>query len=571
MKNARIVRKRYIGLIFVLIVLLIAVIGGGAYWFISADSLGLPSYTSPPQVSGNCSAADMNLVVDTSGSVQKTASEYKQNLIQFVRNTEANIPDTNWSLTTFDSRATVKNGWTKDPTGVITSINQISPYGSTATASGIKSALDQGSANSVLNTNNQAKIMLIITDGIPNVALNGSPNTIEASRDAITEANAARAAGYSTVVVDVSSGTKSNNQNDILRGLAGTDVPTIAGNIIPATFANLSSSLADAFGCQTNTVSITKTVDNATPIVGTDVNYTITVTNNNTADEPKATNINIDDTLPAGLTLKSATPSLGTFTSPNWVIPSLDQGQSATLKMKVTVNSSDTVGQAIVNTTKITQLDQDDNNTADNTATATVTPKKKPANDIVAITKVVNNSTPQVGTDIEYTITVKNLNATGGDDATNIVVSDTLPSGVTFKSAQSPTTGVYTDPKWTIPSLKAGQDASIVITATVSKDDTPDVELKNTATIVSLDQEDDNPDNNTATATVTPKAEPTEPTTPEEPTPQEPSTPEETSAPAPKVIVKATATGPDTNVVYSISAILSLLVLGGLYLLKNRK
>ena len=72
---------------------------------------------------------------------------------------------------------------------------------------------------------------------------------------------------------------------------------------------------------------ITKIVDNGTPDEGDTVTFTVTVTNSGPA---QATNVSIDDVLPAGLTIGSVTPSIGSYTAPTWTIGTLNNGVSAT-------------------------------------------------------------------------------------------------------------------------------------------------------------------------------------------------------------------------------------------------
>ena len=57
-------------------------------------------------------------------------------------------------------------------------------------------------------------------------------------------------------------------------------------------------------------LAVTKTVDNATPVVGANVTFTITVTNNGPNG---ATGAQVADTLPSGYAFVSATPSQGNY------------------------------------------------------------------------------------------------------------------------------------------------------------------------------------------------------------------------------------------------------------------
>ena len=58
-------------------------------------------------------------------------------------------------------------------------------------------------------------------------------------------------------------------------------------------------------------LSVTKTVNKSTPNVGSNVIYTVTVSN--AASYSTATDVLLSDLLPAGETLVSATPSVGTY------------------------------------------------------------------------------------------------------------------------------------------------------------------------------------------------------------------------------------------------------------------
>lgn len=79
-------------------------------------------------------------------------------------------------------------------------------------------------------------------------------------------------------------------------------------------------------GC--SDLKVVKTVNNITPVVGTNVTFTITASNLGVSND---TNVNVIDVLPSGYTLISATPSTGIWTAPNWNIGNFASGQSATL------------------------------------------------------------------------------------------------------------------------------------------------------------------------------------------------------------------------------------------------
>ncbi|WP_394757938.1 gliding motility-associated C-terminal domain-containing protein [Flavobacterium sp.] len=113
-------------------------------------------------------------------------------------------------------------------------------------------------------------------------------------------------------------------------------------------------------------VGIVKTVSNATPAVGSNVTFTLTANN---AGPSNATNVVVNDVLPAGYTFVSATPSTGTWTAPNWTIGNLANGASETLDITVTVNATG----SYANTATIT-LTETDPTPANNTSTNTPVP-----------------------------------------------------------------------------------------------------------------------------------------------------------------------------------------------------
>ena len=134
--------------------------------------------------------------------------------------------------------------------------------------------------------------------------------------------------------------------------------PNVANNSASATVTPQQADLA-----------ITKTVDNATPGVGSTVTFTVTVSNSGPST---ATNVTLADLLPAGLTFVSATPSQGTYVSATgvWTAGTIASAGSASLSLAASV----TQAVALTNTATITHADQFDPSTANNTASATVAP-----------------------------------------------------------------------------------------------------------------------------------------------------------------------------------------------------
>ncbi|MEO1645648.1 MAG: DUF11 domain-containing protein, partial [Chloroflexota bacterium] len=213
------------------------------------------------------------------------------------------------------------------------------------------------------------------------------------------------------------------------------------------------------------TLVVTK-VDDVDPVPAGDVvTYTITITNTGTPDIP-ANDVIMRDTLPtptSGLSVELVTPSQGTC-SPvaggvlTCNLGMIASGASATVTVAVRVDP-DNAAQTMTNEVSVTSEEGNDEDTDETT-------------DIIreidlAIEKVVNQEFPVEGDTISYTLTIDN---NGPSDATNVVVTDTIPAGITFSRFVPPTlpcvfaTGTLT---CTFASLAAGDTIEIGIEATV--------------------------------------------------------------------------------------------------------
>ena len=113
------------------------------------------------------------------------------------------------------------------------------------------------------------------------------------------------------------------------------------------------------------------------------------------------------------------------------------------------------------------------------------------------ISITVDKNTPAIGTNVTFTLTAGN---DGPDEATEISVSNVLPTGYTFISA-SATSGAYSSGVWSSFALAKGGTATLIVVATVNATGT----YVNTATI-SGKENDPVAGNNSATATTVPTA-----------------------------------------------------------------
>ncbi len=240
-------------------------------------------------------------------------------------------------------------------------------------------------------------------------------------------------------------------------------------------------------------LAVTKT-DSADPVVaGNQLTYTIVVTNNGPS---QATNVSLTDTLPTGVTFVSGTSSTGATVSAAGLasglsLGTLDSGATATVTVLVGVNG-DT--RTTLTNTAVVSATETDSNTANNTATATTTVN---ANVDVAVVKTDSSDPVVAGGTLTYTITVTN---NGPSTATNVVVTDPLPTGLTFTSGTATNSGTVTNAAnvvtATIPTLASGASATITVITAVSS--TATGTLTNTAT-VDTTENDTVPSNDTST------------------------------------------------------------------------
>ncbi|MBO9585032.1 MAG: DUF11 domain-containing protein [Flavobacterium sp.] len=258
---------------------------------------------------------------------------------------------------------------------------------------------------------------------------------------------------------------------------------------------------------QSSDLSITKTVNNSTPIIGSQVTFEIILTNNGPNDN---TGIELTDLLPSGYTFAGFNNSKGTYNPLTglWTIGNLISGNSETLEIVATVNPTGNY----LNEAEVTAADlPDPNSTPNNGVTtendyASASTSPIPQTSDLSLTKTVSNPTPLVGALVNYRIVVTN---NGPNDNTGIQVTDILPSGYTFasfstsKGTYDPATGI-----WTVGNLLNANSETLQIYATVNASGN----YTNIAEVTAADQLDPNStpnngvptENDYATATTVP-------------------------------------------------------------------
>ena len=184
-------------------------------------------------------------------------------------------------------------------------------------------------------------------------------------------------------------------------------------------------------------LSLTLKVSNPSPIMGSTVAYTVTVTNGGPS---QATGVTVRDLLPAGYTYVSNVPSQGSYNSStgDWTGIVLASGASAQLRLNATVKMSGSYSNyAQVMASGPTDPDSGPGNnstTEDDDDTLATTPVAE-ADLLLGIADAPDPV--NAGASLTYTVTVSNA---GPSDAVGVVFTDTLPTAVTYLS--------YTGANW---------------------------------------------------------------------------------------------------------------------------
>ena len=206
---------------------------------------------------------------------------------------------------------------------------------------------------------------------------------------------------------------------------------TDSGDSNTADNSATASATVGAAGSGAADLQVTKTGP-ATGTVGENVTYTISVSNLSTTSTAAAAQLT--DVLPAGLTLVSATSSVGSVSSSGGVISAnlgdLAPGASETLTVIALPNAAGAISNTVSASTS-----SGDSNMSNNfsTVNTTISAAGSGAADL-GVTKTAAAS-GTVGSNLTYTITVTNLS--GSNTATASTLTDALPSGLTFVSATS--------------------------------------------------------------------------------------------------------------------------------------
>lgn len=213
-----------------------------------------------------------------------------------------------------------------------------------------------------------------------------------------------------------------------------SNTATVTGVGVESNSANNSDASTFALS-RLATLQISKTDTPDPAVVGQALNYQILVTNTGPST---ATNLQIRDTLPNGLTFGTVSSTVGTATHNNGLIsldlPSLAVGSSVTINVGTTLQSGFS-GSTVANSAT---ADADESALVTATSNTAVNPRVD-----LAVTTTDNPDPISRGGQVTYTLSVVNNGPSG---ATNVELVNTLSPDVTFISASGPTGTTVTPP-----------------------------------------------------------------------------------------------------------------------------
>ena len=296
------------------------------------------------------------------------------------------------------------------------------------------------------------------------------------------------------------------------RCILQVEVTSLEGGTFVNTTGDLTSSLGNS-GPSVDTLVVSPIVnvslsqsESADPIIaGTGgLTYTILVTNQGPSTATELTISEDLDILADGVSIAGITADQGVYDGGTWTLPSLSAGATASLTVRLSVDPAADEGvEVITSTATLTGVTQTNVATATSVSDATsiITRADLQVTNMALNDPVVAGSGPS---NLEYMVTVTNL---GPSFASNVSIENdlNLPTGVTLEETD-PLAGTNTESTdgsviWTVGDLAVGSTSLVRLRFTVgpSTESGPDV-ITNVASVVSVEQTDVNPQNNTVSS-----------------------------------------------------------------------
>jgi len=287
-----------------------------------------------------------------------------------------------------------------------------------------------------------------------------------------------------------------------LGSLVNVATVTEIGDTTPANNVNTNTTTVVAALADV-TIAKNHTAGTLTP--GSDVTYNLVVTN---AGLDAATTVSVSDTLNSSLTFKSSASGCTALAQVvTCAIASVPVG-STTASFVATISLTASLTTPITNSATVTTATPESNSGNNASNVDSFTPAANAVD--LGVTLTVLPTTAAPGDTVTYTVTVSNPNTT--TDATNVVVTDVLPAGLTAvtppTTPSSGTAAVAANTwTWTIPTVVKATSATTPTVVTTSFTATVDeattlTTITNTVTMTAT-QTDPVSTNNTASVGLT--------------------------------------------------------------------
>ena len=287
-----------------------------------------------------------------------------------------------------------------------------------------------------------------------------------------------------------------NNGDTAWLTLTGTAASSSAGTNITNIATEINNEYPNTVNIPNATIYVKEanvTLSQVGGYSGNTVTYVVTATNNG---PDTATNININDAIPAGLTNPIITTSVGSYSNGVWIIPSLANDTNATLNI---------TGTSVPESTTT--------NTAHLTSQTEYNPN-------IPVTSTFSIYTPEVSVSVYqypwyqnadgtyqddynvantpvFIVDVYNSDSSKYDDATNVIVKYVIGNGFVYDGYDTMGIGTVNYSNnvltWTIPYMPRGGEVFMkVFTRNILSGDYT-TNLTNVATITHVDQTNVNP------------------------------------------------------------------------------